>query len=50
MNFRAAWKEKLPAPDTKELVSEKNLGNASLLEATLKPNEFAAFLTFSDGN
>jgi hypothetical protein len=50
MNFRAAWKEKLPVPDTKELVSGKNLGNASLLEATLKPNEFAAFLTFSDGN
>lgn len=50
MNFRAAWKDKIANPDTTELVSGKHLGNAALLETTLQPNQFAAFLTFSDGN
>ena len=50
MNFRAAWKDKITKPNTTELVSGKNLGDAPLMETVLKPNEFAAFLTFSDGN
>ena len=50
MTFRAAWKDKLASPDTTELVSGRKLGNAPLMETTLKPNGFAAFLTFSDGN
>lgn len=50
LKFRAAWKEKLRLPDTTELVSGKKLGESPLMEATLAPHQFAAFLTFSDGN
>ncbi len=50
LKFRAAWKEKLRLPDTTELVSGKKLGESPLMEITLAPHQFAAFLTFSDGN
>ncbi len=50
LKFRAAWKEKLRLPDTTELVSGKKLGESALMETTLAPYQFAAFLTFSDGN
>jgi|GEM_PF-3427529 len=50
LDFRAAWKDQIIKPDTTELVSGAHLGNQKLLQATLKPYQFAAFLTFSDGN
>ena len=50
LSFRAAWKDQIIKPDTTELVSGTHLGDARLLQTTLKPYQFAAFLTFSDGN
>ncbi len=47
---RVAWKNAVPKPDTVEIVSGKRLGHTALIETTIAPMSYVAFLTASEGN
>lgn len=50
LHLRFGWTNPLPKPDTVDVLTGRSYGAAPLVEATLKPTSFAAFITASEGN